>query len=233
MQDLSSWGDIRFVQRSNSRSIRVTIQATKLTVSYGSMFTLADVKRYLAENATEILEKQTQIRKKTAERKPNLISPENPLQTLTFQVLPTPSEVERIHFRLADGLLKAHYPERMTTEEIQPYLWEGINYFLRKEAKRLFPQRTAELAALHGFTYNTVKIQASKTRWGSCSTKKNINLSFFLLLAPQNLIDYVILHELCHTIEMNHSNRFWALMDKVTDGKAKQLRNGLKSIQIP
>jgi predicted metal-dependent hydrolase len=73
-----------------------------------------------------------------------------------------------------------------------------------------------------------VKINSSRGRWGSCSAKKTINLSLFLLLLPQHLIDYVLLHELCHIREMNHSVRFWKLLDSFTDEKALQLREELK-----
>jgi predicted metal-dependent hydrolase len=85
-----------------------------------------------------------------------------------------------------------------------------------------------ELADKHGFRYTRVTLRDSHSRWGSCSNRASISLSIYLQLLPQHLIDYVLLHELCHTIELNHSDRFWALMDKVTGGKAKKLREQLK-----
>ena len=84
------------------------------------------------------------------------------------------------------------------------------------------------LAAAHGFDYRGVKIQPSCTRWGSCSARRDINLSYYLMLVPPHLADYVMLHELCHTREMNHSPRFWALLDQFTGGKAHALREELK-----
>ena len=95
------------------------------------------------------------------------------------------------------------------------------------------PDRVKQLAEKYKFRYSSVKIQPSKTRWGSCSRERSINLSQYLLLLPAHLVDYVILHELCHTIEMNHGPRFWKLMDEVTDGQSKTLRAGLKDYHMP
>lgn len=99
---------------------------------------------------------------------------------------------------------------------------------LRYEANRLFPAKVKLFAERYGFKYTEVKINKSRTRWGSCSSKKTINLSFYCMLLPEHLVDFVILHELCHTVEMNHGERFWQLLDKVSDDKAKELTKALK-----
>ncbi|MDR0505903.1 MAG: M48 family metallopeptidase [Dysgonamonadaceae bacterium] len=103
---------------------------------------------------------------------------------------------------------------------------------LRKQAQAILPDELARLAKKHGFHYNSVKIRKSKTRWGSCSSKKVINLSLFLALLPAHLIEYVLLHELCHTVQMNHSPAFWNLLNSCTDGKSKELRKELKNYHI-
>jgi predicted metal-dependent hydrolase len=100
---------------------------------------------------------------------------------------------------------------------------------LRIQAEASLPGELAQLARKHGFTYQSVQIRKSKTRWGSCSSKKAINLSLYLMLIPQRLREYVLLHELCHTIHMNHSPVFWALLDKCTNGKSLELRKELKN----
>lgn len=113
-----------------------------------------------------------------------------------------------------------------------PYWKSMLEKALRHEAKRLLPERITLLARQHGFMLTGVKINNSKTHWGSCTMKKSINLSQSLMLLPWHLVNYVLLHELCHTIEMNHSERFWKLMDKVTDNQAIRLRNELKSYHM-
>ncbi len=103
---------------------------------------------------------------------------------------------------------------------------------LRKKAREYLPFRLKFLADSHGFNYTSIRISKSRTRWGSCSSKKTINLSFYLMLLPEHLADYVLLHELCHTVYMNHGPEFWKLLDSLTEGRAKQLRKELRSCQI-
>jgi Predicted metal-dependent hydrolase len=103
---------------------------------------------------------------------------------------------------------------------------------LNKKARAYLPLKLQQLAKEHGFTYTSLKIQRSRTRWGSCSSKKNINLSHFLMILPEHLIDYVILHELCHTIHMNHSPAFWTLLDTHTNNRSKELRKELRGFKI-
>lgn len=114
-------------------------------------------------------------------------------------------------------------------EHLQEWLHKVIEESLRRSAKCILPPRLAELSRINGLPYTDVKINSSQGRWGSCSAKKNINLSFYLLLLPVRLIDYVLLHELCHTKEMNHGERFWTLLNQLTDGKARMLRAELKT----
>lgn len=103
---------------------------------------------------------------------------------------------------------------------------------LRQQANAHLPQLIAQLAKEHGFRYQRLNIRKSRTRWGSCSSKGTISLSLYLMRLPAHLIEYVILHELCHTIEMNHSPAFWELLNQHTDGKAKSLRKELKNYPI-
>lgn len=96
---------------------------------------------------------------------------------------------------------------------------DGID---KAEARRKLTGRLKHLAERHGFTYGRVFIRNQKTRWGSCSSKNNISLNMKLSRLPEELMDYVILHELAHTRIKDHSSEFWKLMDSlVGNGKAK------------
>ena len=100
----------------------------------------------------------------------------------------------------------------------------------RDEARRILCRRIGELAQLHNFAYNRVSIRKQKTRWGSCSTKNNINLNMNLLHLPPELIDYVLLHELVHTRVKNHSKDFWNELETVVPN-ARQVDRRLKDYQ--
>ena len=102
---------------------------------------------------------------------------------------------------------------------------------LRAQAKRELPPRLAALAAQHGFTYNKVFIKNNVSNWGSCSSLKNINLNLRLVTLPQELQDYVMLHELCHLRYLNHGKEFHALLESVCPGH-RQLASRMKEYKI-
>jgi len=84
----------------------------------------------------------------------------------------------------------------------------------KKLAKKILIERLNKISIDTGLLYNKVSIKNQKTRWGSCSSLNNINLNINLINLPLRLIDYVIFHELVHTIEKNHSRKFWNLLNK-------------------
>ena len=101
---------------------------------------------------------------------------------------------------------------------------------LREAAIGRLPARTRMMAEAYGFRYfNRITIKDIRSRWGSCSSLGNINLSLWLMLLPGEFSDYVIKHELAHLDEMNHGPRFWARLDAMTDGRARSLRRGLSA----
>lgn len=100
---------------------------------------------------------------------------------------------------------------------------------LRAAAKAFLPQRTEELASKFNLHYNRVTIRATRSKWGSCTRQGNISLSLFLMTLPEHLRNYVILHELCHTVHFNHSEKFHALLNILTQGEEKSLSKELRA----
>lgn len=87
--------------------------------------------------------------------------------------------------------------------------------WLKQKAKIYIPKRAEKLANQYSFTFNRISIRTQKTRWGSCSVKKTLSFNSRLMMLNKKLIDYVIIHELCHTKEMNHSTKFWCLVESI------------------
>ena len=85
----------------------------------------------------------------------------------------------------------------------------------RKEARRRITERAAYFAEKMGVDYGRIAIKAAKTRWGSCSAQGNLNFHWKLILMSPAILDYVVVHELAHRIEMNHSPRFWAQVERI------------------
>jgi len=228
------FGNIEFSTNLKAKSIRVRIlvDGLKVTLPYGiSKQSAID---FIQDSADKILKKQEKLKAHT-QSNPYFLEENTAISTLTFEIIFTKVSRTDIFFQLKNNQLKIEFPLNSDHKSVvsQKNCWNGIKYFLQKEAKRLLPERTRQLAMNNGFIYSSVKIQSSKTRWGSCSRYKSINLSYYLMLLPAHLIDYVILHELCHTRQMNHSEKFWKEMDTVTQNKSKALRKELKKYQIP
>lgn len=102
--------------------------------------------------------------------------------------------------------LEAEPTEKLTREKV---------IALAEEALKVIPARVEYFARVIGVTYGKITIRNQKTRWGSCSSKGNLNFNCLLMLAPPEVLDYVVVHELCHRKQMNHSKAFWAEVEKV------------------
>lgn len=86
---------------------------------------------------------------------------------------------------------------------------------LTRQAREVLPAMTAAYAARVGVTYGRITIRHQRSKWGSCSAKGNLNFNCLLMLVPAEVREYVVVHELCHRLEMNHSARFWAQVGRV------------------
>jgi hypothetical protein len=146
-----------------------------------------------------------------------------------------------------DGVIKLTVPHTVPLDQARRFLDSRLAWIKRHrrdfrglgempvsgwtEARRLLIDRLRELAARNGFRYNKATVKNQRTLWGSCSHRNNINLNVNLLRLPEELRDYVILHELVHTRHKNHSRTFWRELDRFV-GDAKSLQRDLRQFRL-
>lgn len=143
------------------------------------------------------------------------------------------SDIERI-LREKESWIQKHI-EKIREQEANKNEIQGesveSDYLTNEEIKKLadkalqhIPKRVSYFAKQIGVTYGKITIRNQKTRWGSCSGKGNLNFNCLLMLTTPEVIDYVVVHELCHRKEMNHSGAFWAEVEKVIPNYKEQVK---------
>ena len=139
----------------------------------------------------------------------------------------SPSSAKRPAIKIRDDkMLITLYGEISLKEGIKT-IKKAIADFYRSKAEETIRDRLEHFNEHYGFRYNRVTMRDQKSRWGSCSRLRNLNFNWRLIMAPIEVIDYVVVHELCHLKEMNHSSRFWALVSQVMP-EHKKYRKWLK-----
>ena len=156
--------------------------------------------------------------------------------TVSYQIIRSDRKTIAIQI-LSDGNVLVRAPKRMRMDDIRRFVdskaeWiekhlsnrtlqnqqkftEEEMKILREKARTLVTERVQYYAPLIGVTYNQIAIRAQHTRWGSCSSRGNLNFNCLLALVPMEVLDYVVVHELCHRKELNHSDRFWNEVAKI------------------
>ena len=132
--------------------------------------------------------------------------------------------ITRHKLSFKEGVLHITSPEN-SRDEIK----EVYEAWIKHLGKKYIPARVQQLAREHRFNYNKVIIKGQKTRWGSCSMRKIISFNYKLMRYREEVIDYVIIHELCHLKEMNHSRGFWELVGEICPDY-KTLKKELKKL---
>ena len=114
--------------------------------------------------------------------------------------------------------------EKLARQPAEVPLSEEAVKALARQAAEDIPKRVARFAAAMGVEYGRITIRSQRTRWGSCSAKGNLNFNCLLMLCPEEVRDYVVVHELCHRRQLNHSPRFWAEVERILPAYPQQRR---------
>ena len=225
-------GNFLFRQSRRARHLNISIRpfvGTRVSIPVGMSYNSAI--RFVIERKLWI--KKHLARMKGFENMQTKFDENSSYSTKQHKLILRKTDRESISVKLSRGKINVVFPTELNSAsiELQTAIRKGIERALKLEAKEHLPNRVKELADKYEFKFNKLALKNIKSRWGSCSRKGNINLSIHLMRLPDHLIDYVILHELVHTVHHNHSARFWNMLDSITD-RAKSLDKELRKHRI-
>lgn len=214
-------GSVTFSKNKRSKNIKISVKPNKkVLVSFPFFVSVHDAVTFVQKNERWIRQQQEKFELKKFRLNENTII-HTKLHRVVFQkgnaadVSVTDKQVTII---VAD----------FKTEETAVFAENILTQIYRNEAKTLLPVRLHKIAEKHGFRYNKVTIRNNRRNWGSCSSKNNISLNLQMMKLPDELIDYILLHELVHTEIKNHSPKFWSRMDELTGNQARELAKQVK-----
>ena len=155
-------------------------------------------------------------------------------KTLSLQLMPDGSLTVRAPLRMPESEIRKFveskqnwiesHRAKLTARPPQPHLSDVELRALADQALNVIPARVAHFAPLVGVRYGRITVRNQRSRWGSCSSQGNLNFNCLLMLCPEEIVDYVVVHELCHRKEMNHSPRFWAEVERVLPDYKQRLQ---------
>jgi predicted metal-dependent hydrolase len=225
-------GDIAFVKNCRSKSIRIIVKPNNvIKVTIPPYVSLTNAFRFVEEKSEWIRKSLEKV--KPFEQQNQIIKPGFEFQTREHKMEFVQQPEGKLKARIGKGLIQIHYTteQEVTNSEGQQFIRKAIEFAIRKEAKKYLPERIAFLSEKFGFSFSGLRLKNLTSRWGSCSSVNNINLNIHLVRLPDHLIDYVILHELIHTVHKNHGVHFWKSLDLVTTGSARLLANEMKKFR--
>ena len=215
-------GTVFLKKSTRSRSLRIQVSRKEgITVFIPSFVTENMALRFIQEKKSWI---QKSLQRQARLQNQQTIFHENtPFQTRMHTLHLLKQNKNTIKSVVSGDKIVVWYPSTAKVEDsrIQRIIRRAILEAWRVEARKYLPGRTAELARLNNFQYNKLTVKNTKTRWGSCSAVNNININLQLMRLPDHLIDYIILHELTHTVHKNHQKSFWNKLESILPGARK------------
>lgn len=198
--DDDEFGRIRLI-RNSGRYLRLNIRTNgEIVISAPFAASLGKVEDFLGDNRSYLRQNLSRIMHRRDFADGDIIGRHH---RLVIQPGVRPATT------LNDQQLIVKVPDDYTDIQTSQLVSRGVAKALKAEASHYLPKRLHALALRYGYKYNKVRLTFAKSRWGSCSTSGTISLNVSLMMLPEELSDYVLLHELTHTHHMNHSKAFW------------------------
>lgn len=224
-------GNVVLTRRKTCKRLLIRINMNReVNVSIPYRVSLDDGERFLFEKIDWIKDTSQKIKTKQAR---TIFNENTQLKTQHRKLVIRRISGPKFQLELLKDTILINVPISLNIEEllVQKSIKKILIHAFRVEAAEFLPKRVAILAEKHGFNYEQVRVKNASSRWGSCSFRNNINLNIHLIRLPEELSDYVIIHELVHTVHKNHGPRFWDMLEK-TAGNAKEKANQLKSFHL-
>jgi len=208
-------GPVTFFKNRRSKNIKISVKPDQsVRVSFPFYVSSSEASQFVVKNIGWITNQQQKFETKKSKIVPGGFQTKlHTVNVLDGVENKTNVNFNNIEIKLAD----------FDSESSKSYLENVIVGIYRYEAKKLLPPKLTELAETHGFQYRRITIRNNKRNWGSCSSKNNISLNLQMMKLPDELIDYILLHELVHTKIKNHGPLFWQKLDELTNFKAREL----------
>jgi predicted metal-dependent hydrolase len=231
IENIGRIGEVCFVQSDRARRLNISIRPGRpVRVAIPPYASMNEARNFLASREDWILKHLEKLSKSGI----NLIFNESSVFTTLFHELRIiRSQRKNLHARTINGSIEIEIPIQADLDKVvvQQFIKKALIETMRLEAKLYIPERVRELALKHGFSYQGVAVKNLRSRWGSCSSTGNINLNLHLMTLPAHLIDFIILHELCHTVHRNHGKGFKKLLGQVS-GNMAGLEKEMKQYRI-
>jgi predicted metal-dependent hydrolase len=208
-------GPVNFIKNRRSKNIKIRVKPDRsVHVSFPFYVSIFEVSQFVNKNLGWITDQQQKFETKKSKIEAGQIQTKlHSITVIEGSENKTKVNFNEIEIRLAD----------FDSQSSRSYLENVMVGIYRFEAKKLLPPRINELAQKHGFQFNKITIRNNKRNWGSCSSRNNISLNLQMMKLPDELIDYILLHELVHTKIKNHGPQFWQKLDEITNFRAREL----------
>lgn len=222
-------GEVTLSQTTRSRRLSITVNRHgKVRLSFPLVCPKKVALEFLELNADKVEKIRRRVLEKRGEQR-RIIEP--PYVTVRHSLEFVRGQSDRAKARVTADKMIIFMPSEQDTaaDEFQQFVRKVIATTLREEGREILPPIVARLAVAHGFEYRSVTVRATTSRWGSCSSRNDISLSCYLVRLPAHLIEFIVLHELCHTRHKNHGPRFHELLDSLAGGRECEFNKELKS----